>query len=254
MFMLFSIAPLITVVVVLPVGMVFKGSCYNKCSSERWTSKVAANRQVNRTVKRLQGIKIWQLLFLLMLTGFVAATFLRLNNIGMAQRREAVLAADKEAKDADVANRLYDLQRYTSAHMNASTGQFDLKYQYQRDVQKAINEAANTPSSQGNVHAMAEATCRERYPNYQAGTYLQYQQCFLDEIAKFPPSETPEDSFVPPSPALYRHSFASPLWSPDFAGFSLLVFLAIATVIVIRLVHLGLLYLLLNIRSRGISS
>lgn len=215
---------------------------------------MAANRQVKRTVRRLRDVKIWQLLIVLMLSGFVTATFLRLNNIGMSQRRDAVLSADKDGRDADVAKRLYDLQRYAAAHMNADTGQFDLKGQYQRDVQQAISEATNSANSHSNVHALAEAACRARYPSYQSATYWQYQQCFLDELAKYPPSEMPEDTFVPPNPGLYRHSFASPLWSPDFAGFSLLVFLVIATIIIVRLIHLGLLYVLLNLRSRGIGS
>lgn len=172
----------------------------------------------------------------------------------MLQRREAVLSADKEAKDADVAKRMYDLQRYAAAHMNAGTGQFDLTEQYKRDYQKALEAVTDDSNPNGNVNAKAEAVCRQRYPDYRAGTYLQYQQCFIDEMSKYPPAPNPSDNFTPPAKELYRHSFASPLWSPDFAGFSLLVFLAIATVVVLRLMHLGLLYLLLKLRSRGFGS
>lgn len=189
-----------------------------------------------------------------MLSGFVAASFLRLNNVGMVERREAVLIADKEGRDADVANRMYDLQRYVAAHMNASTGQFDLTEQYNRDFQSALDIFVNSDNPNGNVHAKAEEVCRQRFPNYQAGTYLQYQQCFLDEMSKYPPAPNPEDNFTPPAKELYRHSFASPLWSPDFAGFSLLFFLGVMAIIVIRFAQLGLLYLLLKLRHRGIGS
>ncbi len=93
---------------------------------------------IRHVYRQVQRIKTWQLLLILLLSGFIAATFLRLNNIGMAQRREAVLMADREGRDEDMVNRMYDLQRYTAAHMNADTGQFDLTEQYERDVQEVI--------------------------------------------------------------------------------------------------------------------
>lgn len=209
---------------------------------------------VRHIYRQVQKVKTWQLLIILVLCGFVAATFLRLNNIGMAQRREAVLQADKEGRDEDMTNRMYDLQRYTAAHMNSDTGQFDLTEQYNRDVQKAIDAATNDNNPNGNINAQAEAVCRARYPNYQAGTYAAYQQCFLDEISKYPAAPEIDSTPELPSPALYRHSFVSPLWSPDFAGFSSLLFLFVALVIAGRLLHLGFLYLLLKVRRKDISS
>ena len=187
-----------------------------------------------------------------MLVGFVAATFLRLNNVGMAERRESVLLADEQGQDEDMANRMYDLQRYVAAHMNTSTGQFDLTEQYKRDYQKALDAVTDDANPNGNINAQAEATCRQRYPDYRAGTYLAYQQCFIDEISKYPPAPNPGDNFTPPAKELYRHSFAAPLWSPDFAGFSVLIFIFIASIIVARWVSFGFLTLLLKLRQRGI--
>ena len=215
---------------------------------------MADKRQIKREIKRLQRIKTWQLLILLVIAGFLAVPFLRLNNIGMVQRREAVLAADRDGNDADVATRLYDLQRYVAAHMNADTGQFDLQGQYQRDKQKAIDEAANATAGSNNIHNQAEATCRARYPDYRAGSQLAYQQCFLDEIDKYPPASRTETNVVLPSAGLYRHSFASPLWSPDFAGFSVLAFLLIAFLIIVRMIALVVLHLVLKFRYRGFAS
>lgn len=201
-------------------------------------------------IRRIQRVKTWQLLIILVLSGFLTATFLRLNNIGTAQRYESVLTADKEGKDDDTANRMYDLQRYASDHMNAGVEQFDLTYQYERDVKKVIEAATDDSNPNGNVNAKAEAVCRPQF----AGWSLAYVKCFTDELAKYPSAPNPADNVVLPSPALYRHAFVSPLWSPDFAGFSLLFFLVIAVIIVVRFTHLGLLYILLKLRHRGIGS
>lgn len=197
--------------------------------------------------RQIQRIKIWQLLILLVLTGFITATFLRLNNIGMSQRRESVLAADREGRDEDMYNRLYDLQRYSAAHMNADTGQFDLTEQYQRDVESVIDKATRENSQSSNILTKAVEACAPHFSTWS----LAYVQCVKEEQEKYPPAPDVDEALELPNPALYRHSFASPLWSADFAGFSLLFFLLVLTSILIRLLHLGLLYLLLKIRQNS---
>jgi uncharacterized SAM-binding protein YcdF (DUF218 family) len=63
---------------------------------------------MRKNMKRLQRIKTWQLVILLIIVGFISATFLRLNNIGMIERRSAVLAADEAGKADAIQDRLYD--------------------------------------------------------------------------------------------------------------------------------------------------
>lgn len=209
---------------------------------------------VRHIYRQIQRIKTWQLLIVLVLSLVVTATFLRLNNIGMSQRRESVLQADKEARDGDVTTRMLKLQQYVYKHMNANTGQFDLVYMYERDSQKALEAVTSDTNPNGNVHAQAEVACRQRYPDYRAGSYLAYQQCFIDEISKYPPAPNPEDNFTPPAKESYRHSFAAPLWSPGFAGYSLLFSLFLALIIIGRWLHFAFLSLLLKLRQRGIGS
>lgn len=205
-------------------------------------------RQVRKNIKRLQRVKTWQLLILLILIGFLTATFLRLNNIGMIQRRDAVLAADKVGDDESMVNRLYDLQRYSAAHMNADTGAFYLEQQYKRDAQNAVDAAKNDDNPNGNINVKAEAVCKPQYTVWSTA----YVQCFTDELAKYPPSPDPVENVTLPSPDLYRQNFASPLWSPDFAGWSTLVFIIIIILIITRLASLGVLRLLLKQHYRGI--
>ena len=200
----------------------------------------------------MQRVKTWQLLVVLLLMGFVAATFLRLNNIGMDDRREAVLAADRattEPFDSSVVqNRLYDLQRYVAAHMNTDTGPFYLEGQYRRDTQKLIDEAKASGSSGVNINAEAEAVCKPRFSSWSPA----YVQCFADELAKYPPSPDPVQNVSLPSTDLYRYSFAGPIWSPDFAGWSVLLCIIIIVMIIARLLSLAILRLLLKRHYRGI--
>lgn len=183
---------------------------------------------------------------------FVAATFLRLNNIGMAERREAVLAADKattEPFDSSVVqNRLYDLQRYVAAHMNTETGPFYLEGQYRRDAQKIVDAAKLNSSSGVNINAEAEAVCKPRFDTWSPA----YVQCFADELAKYPLSADPVQKAQLPNTELYRYSFSSPLWSPDFAGWSVVICIVIIVMIIARLLGLLILQMILKRHYRGI--
>lgn len=208
---------------------------------------MADKGHVQRSIKQLQRVKTWQLFIILIIVGFLTATFLRLNNIGMVQRRDAVLAADASGNQSDIRNRLLDLQQYTAAHMNSQTGPFYLEQQYRRDAQKIVDAAKNDASPYGNINAKAEAVCKPRYTVWSPA----YVQCFTDELAKYPPSPDPVQNVKLPSTSLYRYDFSSPLWSPDFAGWSALLFVVIIIVIVARLLGLAMLNLLLKYRYRG---
>jgi hypothetical protein len=178
---------------------------------------------------------------ILILVGMVCATFLRLNNIGMIERRTAVFSADKEGNIDTIRARLFDLQRYSAAHMNADSGTIYLEEQYKRDT-RAIIEAASARDSSNNINVKADRTCKAQFAGYSQA----YVQCFASELAKYPSGSTAPDKAALPSPTLYRHDFVSPTWSPDFAGVSLLVCLLITLVIAVRLLSLVLLRALLR--------
>ena len=190
---------------------------------------VTDKRQVRKSIKQLQRVKTWQLLVLLILMAFVAATFLRLNNIGMSERRDAVMAADKSGDSDATQKRLYDLQRYV-------------------DAQQMVDAAKESNQSGPNINALAEEVCRPQYTVWSPA----YVQCFADELAKYPPSDDPVQNVTLPSTELYRYSFAGPLWSADFAGWSVAVCIAIILMILGRLISLFLLQLLLKREYRSI--
>lgn len=204
---------------------------------------------IRKNIYRLNQLKIWQLLVLFLIVAFIAGTFLRLNNVGMVERRTAVLAADKSGDKQQITERLYDLQRYSAAHMNSNTGPFYLEHQYQRDTQAILQQAGDDTNPNGNVYARADAICKPRFGQVYS---LAYQQCMLTEIDKFPAADNPDTEVKLPEPNMYRYDFASPLISIDFAGLATGVCLAILGVILLRGATLGLLKSMLKRNYRGI--
>lgn len=195
----------------------------------------------------LQRVKTWQLVILLILAGFISATFLRLNNIGMVQRRDAVISADQEG-DADVIRqRLYDLQRYVSVHMNSDLGRgVYLEQSYNRELQSWQQNQYGSSNPNGNIYLKAQEVCAPQFQYYSPA----YLQCTTNELAKYPEAAAPATDTSKPRQEAYIHSFEAPLWSPDFAGWSVLATGVIAALIAIRLVTLGILHLVLRRRYR----
>lgn len=215
---------------------------------------LADKRELRHKIRRVEKVKTWQLIIVLLMFGFVTATFLRLNNVGMIERRDAVEAADKAGDRGQLERRLYDLQRYVSEHMNTSTGRIALEHTYQADndahLKKLTSESPDS-NPNGNVYAKAAEVCDPigraqgwRWPDPR------YTNCLNQELEKYPSASLLQDEMKPLAPEPYYHNFASPRWSPDFAGWSLLVCGLILLVIIIRLVILGVLKLLISRQYR----
>lgn len=204
---------------------------------------MADNRGVKRSIRQLQRIKTWQLVLLFILAAFIAATFLRLNNIGMVERRTAVISADEIGNSEATINRLYDLQRYVSSHMNTDMGKgVYLEASYKRDRQLAYDAAAAQTNANGNIYKKAQEVCA---PQFDRFSYA-YLQCTTGELAKYPEASALESSLKLPQADTYLHSFASPLWSPDFAGWSVVVCVVILIMIMVRLIAMLVLRIMLH--------
>ena len=204
---------------------------------------MADKRQVRRSIKDLQRIKTWQLLILLILVGFVAATFLRLNNIGMVERRNAVIAADEAGDQENTIQRLYDLQQYVSANMNTDMGKgVYLEAAYKRDSQAILDKASGDTNPNGNIYKKAQEICAPQFSHYSTA----YLQCTTNELAKYPSASELLGAVKLPQANSYLHDYVSPLWSPDFAGWTVLIAGVIVLMIVSRLVSLAVLRVLLR--------
>lgn len=211
---------------------------------------MADRKKVKNGIRQLQRVKTWQLVIVLILCGLLAATFLRLNNIGMIERRTAVKQADERGNEAAIANNLFSLQRWTASHMNTDSEAFYLEHSYRRDVKKATQSQQGSSGVTARIVKEADAICKARFGNTYSSAYV---LCFAEEQAKLIKKYPRVDVSVKlPNPELYRHEFSSPSWSPDFAGWSLLFCGLIALVILFRLVSLVILKLLLRRHYTGI--
>ncbi len=206
-------------------------------------------RSVKQSIKRIKRVKTWHLVAVLLLMLFVSATFLRLNNIGMVQRREAVIAADQQGDDQAVENRLYDLRQYVMKHMNTNGSSVYLAERYNRDKANLVQQAVNANNSNKDViNKKVDDICKPQYSGYNQG----YVSCFAREYAKYAPGSDPISTIKMPDPELYRADFASPLWSPDFAGFSVLACVVLIVVIIMRIISIIVLKIILKLKYQNI--
>lgn len=181
------------------------------------------------------------------MAAFLAATFLRLNNIGMIERRTAVTNADADGNSETTITRLYDLQRYVSAHMNTDMGKgLYLEASYKRDVQKSYNTASSDVNPNGNIYKKAQEVCAPRFTRWSPA----YVQCTSSELAKYPAATNLVDAAKLPRADTYLHVFISPLWSPDFAGWSVLVCIALILMILARVISVIILRIILRHRYK----
>jgi hypothetical protein len=131
-----------------------------------------------------------------------------------------------------------------------NTGQNDvyLAAQYERDRAALVQQAAASGESGEVINAKVDAICKPQYSSYNQG----YVDCFAREYAKYAPGSDPVAQVKMPDTEKYRFVFAPPLWSPDFAGLSLLICVAIVVVIIARLLTLVALRLLLKTKYQDI--
>lgn len=190
-------------------------------------------RHLHHAWTKFRDFKLRYIVAIFLLSTVMATFGLRQNNLHMVDLKKAVYAADQNGGDTEKA--LQNLQVYVTAHMNTqlSTGPdavyppIQLKYTYERLVKAESDKLAQ---SNERLYNDAQAYCeaqnsadfsgRNRVPCIQ-----QYVKDHGAPLRNIPDS-------------LYKFDFVSPVWSPDFAGWSILVAavnaLAIVVLVVLR--------------------
>jgi preprotein translocase subunit SecF len=136
----------------------------------------------------------------------------------MVKLRSAVYNADKN--NGDVNTTLNDLRKYVYGHMNTNLSSggnaikppIQLKYTYERlqsSEQKRV-DSANT-----NVYTQAQVYCQQQNSVDFSGRNR--VPCVQDYVT----NHGEKANTVPA--ALYQYDFVSPTWSPDLAGWSLVL-------------------------------
>lgn len=168
--------------------------------------------------KRLSPVSPWVFLGLAAVFALMSVFALRNNNITALKLRDDVLAADKA--NGDVEGALKNLRKYMYAHMNTnlSTGPgaikppIQLKYRYERLV---AAESERVGRQNDKIYTDAQAECEKKFPKGLSGSGR--IPCIKEYIA----SHGIQQQEIPDS--LYKFDFVSPKWSPDLAGWSIVL-------------------------------
>lgn len=224
-------------------------------------------KELKFSLKRLSTVKTWQLAIILVILLFIEATLLRVDHIRMTDLKAAVITADEQGDDEALAKSLAELRDFTSTHtvinvvekngksnITFGTGPIYLEQTYIRKASAALAEAeanANTDQNpNGNVFAKAMDVCKpQAINNGWAWNSPEYLGCMTGEIAKYPTSETVEDTYAAslPSTALFRYEFASPIWTLTPSGILGIICIILAAVVLLRaflwlILHIALLF------------
>lgn len=167
----------------------------------------------------------------LIIFSLTAVLSLRQNNLNMLKLRQQVV--DVDANGGDVNAALLELRNYVFSHMNTRLRSNDsgeppiqLASSYNRYI--ADQQAKLTQSGKSDIYTNAQATCERTAP-----TLAERVNCIQLFVAENG-GEVAE--IVYPPKDLYSFDFASPTWSPDLAGISLLISIVCAVLLVVRLV------------------
>ncbi len=157
--------------------------------------------------------------------------FLRNNNLTMLKLKENVVQVD--AKGGDVEKALTELRNYVFSHMNTTMRPsntteppLQLVSSYNRYIEQ--QQAKLTAAGQSDMYTAAQANCEREYP-----TIAERVNCIQLFVAENG-GALAEINF--PSKDLYTFDFASPTWTPDLAGISIVLAVLFFVLLVIRLV------------------
>lgn len=171
-------------------------------------------------------------LFLLLgaaVAGLICVNALRQNAFTANRLREAVTVADQQ--NGDVEKALQDLRRHVYGHMNTNltTGAnpikppIQLKYRYERLV---AAEQDRVKAQNQQIVATAESLCGQQYP--AGGFNAPRVACIQDYMS----ANAVKAGGV--ADDLYKFDFVSPRWSPDLAGWSMVVAVVLGLAFVFR--------------------
>jgi hypothetical protein len=167
---------------------------------------------------KLRVIKPWYFFAAFLLFGLLSVYALRANNLHMAQLRSAVYAADKN--NGNVTQALQNLRAYVGSHMNTNLSggpnavypPIQLKYTYDRLI---TAKSAQTADYNSQIYTQAQRYCEATIPTGFSGSYR--ITCIEDYVTTHNASPT----YIPSD--LYKFDFYSPRWTPDLAGWSLVL-------------------------------
>lgn len=174
-------------------------------------------RRLHHTLVQLRKVRPWYFVIAIAISGGISIAALRHNNVVALQLRDKVLAVDE--KNGDVESALKELREHVYSHMNSQLAvpggaypPVQLKYRYDRLV---AAEKDRVTQVNAQLYTEAQAHCESLIPT---GRSLNRIQCIQDYITA---KGAAAQQAIPDS--LYKFDFIPPAWSPDLAGWALVV-------------------------------
>jgi len=175
-------------------------------------------RKLHHFWTKIRSVKPWYFLILAVISTVICVFALRANNEHMIRLRDDVYTADKDNGNTTAA--LQKLQAYVTTHMNTNLSAgpnavyppIQLKYTYDRLVQAQSDAAA---ASNTQLYTEAQSYCQAQMPTGFSGrTRVPCIEQYVQD----------HDTSLPAIPdALYKFDFVTPIWSPDLAGWTLVI-------------------------------
>lgn len=186
-------------------------------------------RKLHHFLTSVRKVNSWIFFTAFIISAVIAVAALRQNNLNALKLRNEVLQTDKDNGDTEAA--LRRLREYVYSHMNTNLASgtsvyppIQLKYRYERLVQAEKDRVA---ASSGNIYNDAQNYCEKNFPqSFYGGGRLPCIQSYLETHPRT------EQRAIPDS--LYKYDFASPVWSADLAGISLLISGLFLTLFIVR--------------------
>jgi hypothetical protein len=216
---------------------------------EVWEKDRKERKALKKWMRRAGLHVSWVLTMVLVIILVIAAYALRQNNLGMLERRAAVIAADVSGDGAELVRATTELQRYVGSHMNTYMGELGiaLQHSYDRDVKKAVAES---------VARQQLDIPQEVYDQYAAecGSQLatgewHYVNCISSHIDYTGKNFDFSEPKLPVK-ELYYVNFTPPRISMDAAGVMIMISGLLLMFIVFRVVFNLLLRLIIRIKLR----
>lgn len=159
--------------------------------------------------------------------GAVSVYALRNNNLRMVELKQQLYDADEAG--TNIQKPLQDLQQHVLHHMNTSLATesiyppVQLKNTYDRLV---ASEKARVDAINGNLYTEAQNVCEAQVNAVLGRDKIPCIEQYLQDHQAVQAQAVPD--------SLYKFDFVAPKWSPDFAGWSLVITVLIGVLFIVR--------------------
>lgn len=175
-------------------------------------------------------LTVWGFLLLTLVSGAFTLRAYIGNSAEAKQRFETLKAVD--AAGGDVEKALFELRTFVYSHMNTTLGNdtgikpvIQLSGTYARLV---AAEKDRVKKANDDLYNKGQIECEKRYPDDFSGRVR------VPCVSEYVIANAVKEQSIPEG--LYKYEFVSPMWSPDAAGYGVLLTFVLFLVFMYRLI------------------